>query len=220
MQQQKFSLTADAFSDHQRVILHDLLETNDFADVTLVCDDLKQIKAHRNILSASSPVFKTMLHIDTNNSHPVIYLRGIQYTEMESIIQYIYQGKATFLQERLNDLLSTAKSLQIRELANSVKDEDPAATGSQEDEKVLQNKEDLLNDTQSANKLEPTDVKLLNWAHSIPWPKYYWHDLTMNHEFLVFAKQKFSCSVDDDDYGGSTFLLIANCLKLLGETHK
>ena len=44
--------------------------------------------------------------------------------------------------------------------------------------------------------------------------------MTMNHEFLVFAKQKFSCSVDDDDYGGSTFLLIANCLKLLGETHK
>ena len=148
MQQEKFSLTSDAYSDHQRKILHDLLETNDFADVTLVCDDLKQIKAHRNILSACSPVFKTMLHIETNNSHPVIYLRGIQYTEMESIIQYIYQGKATFLQERLSDLLSTAKSLQIRELANSVTDEKPAATGSQEDEEVLQNKEDLLIETQ------------------------------------------------------------------------
>ena len=162
MQQEKFSLTSHAYSDHQRKILHDLLETNDFADVTLVCDDLKQIKAHRNILSACSPVFKTMLHIETNNSHPVIYLRGIQYTEMESIIQYIYQGKATFLQERLSDLLSTAKSLQIRELANSVTDEKPAATGSQEDKEVLQNKEDLQEDTQSAIKLEPTDVKIFN----------------------------------------------------------
>ena len=143
------------------------METNN-TNFALLCEVVecfnktKQNKAHRNILCASSPVFKTMLHIDTNNSHSVIYLRGIQYTEMESIIQYIYQGKATFLQERLGDLLSTAKSLQIRELAKSVKDEDPAETGSQEDERVLQNKGDLLNDTQSANKLEPTDVKLLN----------------------------------------------------------
>ena len=158
MQQEKFSLTSDAYSDHQRKILHDLLETNDFADVTLVCDDLKQIKAHRNILSACSPVFKTMLHIETNNSHPVIYLRGIQYTEMESIIQYIYKGKATFLQERLSDLLSTAKSLQIRELAKSVKDDQHES----QDEDVLQKKEDqLMHAMKSANELEHPDEKTI-----------------------------------------------------------
>ena len=54
------------------------LMNEDYSDVTLVTEDKKQIKAHINILSACSPVFKDILK-DRNNS-PIMYLRGIQYS--------------------------------------------------------------------------------------------------------------------------------------------
>ena len=69
------------YTDHLRDMLKEMMTSNDFADVTLVCDDKKEIKAHRNILSACSPVFKNMLKIDQQSNHPVIYLRGIQHLE-------------------------------------------------------------------------------------------------------------------------------------------
>ena len=48
-----------------------------------------------------------------------MYLRGIQYSEMESIIQFIYLGEATFYKERMDELLAVAKSLEIKGLCNA-----------------------------------------------------------------------------------------------------
>ena len=48
-----------------------------------------------------------------------MYLRGIQYSEMESIMQFIYLGEATFYEERMNEFIAVAKSLEIKELCNA-----------------------------------------------------------------------------------------------------
>ena len=71
--------------------MREMMTSDDFTDVTLVTDDKKTIKAHRNILSACSPVFKNILQMEITNNHPVIYLRGIQYTEIVSILQFYNQ---------------------------------------------------------------------------------------------------------------------------------
>ena len=71
-----------------------MLTSKYYADVTLISDDKKLLKAHRNILSACSPVLKDILQIDTQNIQAVIYLRGIQYSEIESIMQFMYLGEA------------------------------------------------------------------------------------------------------------------------------
>ena len=55
--------------------------------------------------------------MEINHSHPVIYLRGIQYSEIESILQFIYLGEAKVFKERMNIFLSVAKNLEIRELS-------------------------------------------------------------------------------------------------------
>ena len=84
MDQEKCTLTWHTYSDQLRNILKEMSSDDFFADVTLVTDDKKQIKAHRNILSACSSVFKDILQINTNNNHPVIYLRGIQHSKMSN----------------------------------------------------------------------------------------------------------------------------------------
>ena len=92
------------------------MTSEEFADVTLVTDDRKQFRAHRNILSAFSPVFKNILQIDINSPNSVIYLNGIQCSEIESILQFIYLGEARFYEERMSEFLSVSKCLKIKEL--------------------------------------------------------------------------------------------------------
>ena len=53
----------------------------DFSDVTLVCEDDKQIYAHRIILSACSPFFSTVLR-QNGHPHPMIYMRGLKAKDM------------------------------------------------------------------------------------------------------------------------------------------
>ena len=119
MRQEKYSFTWQTYSDHLRSMMKELMMNEDFADVTLVTEDKKQIKAHTFILSACSPVFKDILIKDNKSSNQIMYLRGIHSAEVESILQFIYVGEATCIEERMDELLSVAKSLEVKELCNT-----------------------------------------------------------------------------------------------------
>ena len=118
MDQEKYSLTWHTYSHHLKSMMKELMMNEDLADVTLVTEDKKQIKANINILSACSPVFKDILKKE-KNSNQIMYLRGIQFPEMESIMQFIYLGEATFYEERVDEFLAVAKSLEIKALCNA-----------------------------------------------------------------------------------------------------
>ena len=124
MHPEKYSLTWQAYSDHLKAMMKELMMNEDFSDVTLVTEDKKQIKANRNILHACSPVFRDILKKE-NNSNTVMYLRGIQFSEMESIMQFIYLGEATFYEERMDEFLAVAKSLEIKDLCNTRTNDEP-----------------------------------------------------------------------------------------------
>ena len=84
MHQEKYSLAWHAYTDHLKSMMKDLMMNEDFSDVTLVTEDKKHIKANISILGACSPVFKDILKKEKNSS-PIMYLKGIQYSEMDSI---------------------------------------------------------------------------------------------------------------------------------------
>ena len=98
--------------------MKELMMNEDFSDVTLVTEDKKHIKANINVLSACSPVFKDILKKE-KNSNQIMYLRGVQFSEMESIMQFIYLGEATFYEERMDEFIAVTKSLEIKELSNA-----------------------------------------------------------------------------------------------------
>ena len=105
MNQEKFNLTWHSYTDHLREMLNDMMSSDELTDVTLVSEDKKKFRAHKVVLSASSSVFKSIIS-DTNLFSPIIYLRGIQSFEIESILQFIYLGEATFYQERMNEFIN------------------------------------------------------------------------------------------------------------------
>ena len=123
MNQEKFDLTWHTYTNHLREMLRNMMSTNELADVTIVSEDKKHFKAHKVVLSACSPVFKTIIG-DSMMSNPIIYLRGIQSLELESILQFIYLGEATFYQEQINEFLDVAKSLQVKDIAIGEGDDD------------------------------------------------------------------------------------------------
>ena len=49
----------------------------------------------------------------------IIFLKGLQLSELESIMQYIYLGEATVFKKRIDEFLTSAKSLEIKELCGA-----------------------------------------------------------------------------------------------------
>ena len=88
MHAEKHSLTWKAYSDHLRDMMKELMMNDDFADVTLVTEDKKIVRAHKNILSACSSVFKDILKLE-QSAKQIIYLRRIYFSELESTMENI-----------------------------------------------------------------------------------------------------------------------------------
>ena len=110
---EKYNLTWQTFSDHLLSMFKALFEERRHADVTLISDDQTQFKAHKIVLSACSPVFKKIIE-NTSSQHPLIYLRGIQSHELESILQFVYLGEGRFYPKRMGEFLKVAKDLKVK----------------------------------------------------------------------------------------------------------
>ena len=62
-----------------------LKEDKDFTDVTLVCEDGKQVEVHKVILASSSPFFQNILR-KNKHIHPLIYMRGMKSDDLLAIV--------------------------------------------------------------------------------------------------------------------------------------
>ena len=58
---EKLCLQWNDFKENATTAFGSLREDNDFADVTLACEDGEQVEAHKVILASSSPFFKNLL---------------------------------------------------------------------------------------------------------------------------------------------------------------
>ena len=64
------------FQENIKNSFGNLRENNEFADVTLVCEDGHQVEARKVILPASSPFFQKLLGRNQNPHPLILYERG------------------------------------------------------------------------------------------------------------------------------------------------
>ena len=112
MAHDKLSISFSTHNTASKVMFDNLLGNEEFADVTLVCDDERVIKAHKVILCAFSPFFKNIL-LKISSPHPVIYLSGISYKDLLSILQFIYKGETQIEDIELDSFLESGKKLKV-----------------------------------------------------------------------------------------------------------
>ena len=102
------------WSDYQGNVLRSFSKLhgdNLFADVTLVSEDNKHIKAHRLILSAGSKFFRNIL-VDKSHVHPMLCLDGVNSEELDMVIKYLYVGEVAVPQSNLQKFLQVAHKLK------------------------------------------------------------------------------------------------------------
>ena len=115
---EKFCLKWNDFQSNVTSAFSLLRIKANFQDVTLVSDDHKQISAHRLVLVACSEYLNNVLSQNTH-SHPLLCLEGINYSELNNVLDYIYNGEVNINQEDLDTFLQVAQKLEIQGLLNT-----------------------------------------------------------------------------------------------------
>merc|ERR1712096_16840 len=113
-----FRLTCNDFENNVFKAFKDLLNEEEYLDVTLASDGDKQIKAHKIILSAFSPVFKNLLRKNPH-PHPLILLKGLSPEDLDHMMKFIYIGEVEIPQDDLQRFLEVAEDFQIKDLSNT-----------------------------------------------------------------------------------------------------
>jgi len=116
-QGEKFCLRWNDFEKNISSSFRELRDDKDFFDVTLACDD-NQLQAHKVILSACSPFFRSVLKKNPHQ-HPLLYLKGVKYEEILLVLNFMYHGEVNVAQDELNSFLSVAEDLQVKGLSQN-----------------------------------------------------------------------------------------------------
>ena len=114
---EKFCLRWNEFEKNISTSFRELREDKDFFDVTLACEN-NQIQAHKVILSACSPFFRSVLK-QNPHPHPLLYLKGVRYEDITSVLSFMYHGEVNISQDELNSFLEVAEDLKVKGLTQN-----------------------------------------------------------------------------------------------------
>ena len=104
------------FTYHEQIFASCFRDEKEFFDVTIACED-EQLQAHKVILSACSPFFRSVLRRNqpaTQQGSLVLYLKGVTYRDMESVLNFMYHGEVNVAQDDLNSFLAVAEELRVK----------------------------------------------------------------------------------------------------------
>ncbi|XP_017786532.1 PREDICTED: zinc finger and BTB domain-containing protein 49-like [Nicrophorus vespilloides] len=107
------------WNNHQSNLLgvfSQLLRDESLVDVTLACSEGHSIRAHKVVLSACSSYFQT-LFVDHPSRHPIVILKDVRFSELRTLIEFMYKGEVNVEYCQLSALLKTAESLKVKGLA-------------------------------------------------------------------------------------------------------
>ena len=156
----------------------DLKSDGDLTDVTLACEDGKQIEAHKVVLAATSPFFLDLLK-KNKHQHPLIYMKGVKSENLVAMVEFFYRGEANVFQENLDGFLALADEMRLKGLTKLDESQENAETNQvhkqafEHRELLLRQKEQSQNIEQSTdhsietalalnNRVEMSDMQLLD----------------------------------------------------------
>merc|ERR1719210_3333605 len=116
---EKWCLKWDEFDSNIRDYFRSLRKQGGLFDVTLATEDGHQIQAHRIILSAGSYFFSDIF-LKSDHAKMLVYLKGIRKVQLETVIDFIYNGEAYITQKELEIFLAIGKELQVKGLQGEI----------------------------------------------------------------------------------------------------
>jgi broad-like protein len=108
MESEKFCLRWNNFQSNISSAFRKLRNDNDFFDVTLSCDN-EQIQAHFRDILRRNP-----------HQHPLLYLRGVRFCDLQSVLNFMYHGEVNVAQDELNSFRMFVEDLRIKGLTQKI----------------------------------------------------------------------------------------------------
>ena len=112
---EKLCLKWNDFQDNVNSAFGALRDDKELTDVTLVCEDGRQLEVHKVVLAISSPVLDNNLR-KQKHSTPLIYFRGVKSEDLAAVVDFLYCGEANVSQENLDSFLALAEEFQLKGL--------------------------------------------------------------------------------------------------------
>jgi len=113
---ESYSLSSNEFHERMVSTMKNVYRSEMFSDVTLVSEDLREVRGHKLVLASGSKVLSRILSRPVSGQQQILYLRGVLHEDLMSILQFIYLGEVTVPQERLPGILQAAEDLKIHQL--------------------------------------------------------------------------------------------------------
>lgn len=158
---EKFCLKWNDFESNISHSFRELREDKDFFDLTLACDDENHVSAHKVILSACSPFFRSILR-RLKHEHPMLYLKGIKHSDLTAVLNFMYHGEVNVAQEDLNSFLAVAEELKVKGLTQQQKPD----SDDQNESTSVPSPKSVLTTPKSAAKSKSRDSSSLSGGDS------------------------------------------------------
>ena len=147
----KFFLNWEEFETASSERFQHLVGNQEFSDVTLVAGDGSRIFGHQVILATGCTFFRTLLE-EERSPKPLIFLRGIEAALIESLLDFLYTGKAEVNEELLTNFMALADDLGVEGLATNI-----GQTVNEIDEEQKDSKEHLKDEIKEAKLISTLD---------------------------------------------------------------
>ena len=112
---EKLGLQWNDFKENITTSFKELRGDRDFTDVTLACEDGQHLELHKVVLASTCPFFMELLK-KNKHPHPLIYMKGLKSRDLVAMVDFLYQGEASVLQENLDSFLALAQELRLKGL--------------------------------------------------------------------------------------------------------
>ena len=113
-----YKIDWDNFPEQTTATIRDIYKNEKFSDVTLVSEDLREIKAHRIVISSCSSALRRILY-NVESPNPVLYLKGIKHQHLEAVLEFLYLGSVNIAQHDVTAVLAVARELKIHQLSSA-----------------------------------------------------------------------------------------------------
>ena len=123
---EKLCLQWNEFPKIVRSAFEELRDDHDLTDVTLVCNDGKQVEAHRAVRASTSPFFMELFKRN-KHPHPLIYMKGVKGVDLLAMVEFLYSGEANVDQANLDTFLALADDLKLKGLNGTSEEGDNSA---------------------------------------------------------------------------------------------
>ena len=107
------SINNTEFTQNISKTFSEIRNSQEFSDVTLVCED-GEIEAHCLILASGSHFFEKVLARKNDGTKTLVYLRGVKKESLTYLFDFLYCGEANVLEGNLQEFIFLSNDLGLK----------------------------------------------------------------------------------------------------------